>query len=125
MQSVAEAIDVADQGHRLQLWKGLQPHVKIPVYLKVLRSYASWLPERIFSWLTADRIEPVGVTSSYLLACTTACTTAASGLAGSVPAYFFLINADVFSEPHSLCCPAAIVVLVTKGDFLPVQLATI
>lgn len=57
MQAVAESIDVATRHQKLDVWCGVEPHVSLPTYLKFMRKYFSWLPDRFFSWLTVGRLE--------------------------------------------------------------------
>lgn len=58
MQSVDEALDAAMKNEVLADWKGLDPHVKFPTYLKHLRLRSSRVvPKRVLNFLVIERLE--------------------------------------------------------------------
>ncbi|CAI5469301.1 unnamed protein product [Closterium sp. Yama58-4] len=70
MQAIAEAVDLTTQQHRLCLWKALEPHVRMPRYLRLFhRRLRKLLPQRALNWVTVDRLElAASMSAAYIRA---------------------------------------------------------
>ncbi|CAI5491589.1 unnamed protein product [Closterium sp. Naga37s-1] len=70
MQAVAEAVDLTTQQRRLLLWKALEPHVRMPRYLRLFhRRLRRLLPQRALNWVTVDRLElAASMSAAYIRA---------------------------------------------------------
>ncbi|CAI5478764.1 unnamed protein product [Closterium sp. Yama58-4] len=70
MQAVAEAVDLTTQQRRLLLWKALEPHVRMPRYLRLIhRRLRKLLPQRVLNWVTVDRLElAASMSAAYIRA---------------------------------------------------------
>ncbi|CAI7855030.1 unnamed protein product [Closterium sp. NIES-54] len=70
MQAVAEAVDLTTQQRRLLLWKALEPHVRMPRYLRLIhRRLRKLLPQRALNWVTVDRLElAASMSAAYIRA---------------------------------------------------------
>ncbi|CAI5516184.1 unnamed protein product [Closterium sp. Naga37s-1] len=70
MQAVAEAVDLTTQERRLLLWKALEPHVRMPRYLRLIhRRLRKLLPQRALNWVNVDRLElAASMSAAYIRA---------------------------------------------------------